>query len=357
MTNNKKIKVLVAMSGGVDSSVAAKLLINAGHEVAGIFLKFWHFGDNCAENICCSTESFNDAKKVCQKLNIPLYTFNFAQPFKKEVVDNFINEYKNGRTPSPCVICNQKVKLGLLIKKARALGFAYVATGHYAQIKKQGQKFTLWRTKDLLKDQSYFLSRLTPNDLKYLLFPVGPLTKNQVRALAQKYHLPTAHKKESQEICFLGALTLNNFLKNFINIKPGPIKNEKNQTIGEHLGAPLYTLGQRQGLKINQPGPFYVYKINAQKNIIYVTPNPQSQLLNTKKMLVKKVSWLSAKTPPLPLKCLCQIRSRHKPAACIINKKGANYQIIFTQPQKAITPGQNAAFYQGKKLLGCGVIK
>jgi len=357
VNNNKNTKILVAMSGGVDSSVAAKLLIDAGYQVTGVFLKFWHFGDNQTENICCSTESFNDAKKICQKLNIPLYTFNFEQTFKKEVVDNFINEYKNGRTPSPCVICNQKVKLGLLIKKARALGFNYVATGHYAEIKKHGQKICLWRGADSEKDQSYFLSRLTLKDLTHLIFPLGHLTKKQVRALAQKYHLPAAHKKESQEVCFLGSINLNSFLKNFINIKPGIIKNEKNQTIGEHLGAPLYTLGQRQGLKINQPGPFYVYKINAKKNIISATNNTQNQFLNTKKMSVKKINWLSDKSPRLPLKCLCQIRSRHKPATCVIYKKGATYQIVFSKPQRAITPGQNAVFYQDKKLLGCGLIK
>ena len=345
------------MSGGVDSSVAAKLLKDQGHEVAGIFLHFWKEEGIAGnfENKCCSAEALLDARRVADKIGIPLYTLNLAEIFKKQVVDNFLSEYGKGRTPNPCVICNKLVKLGYLIKQAKKLGFDYVATGHY--VKNYKFKYKLLKAKDKSKDQSYFLYTLCQEELAHLLFPLGAHTKAQVRGLAKKFKLPVAEKPESQEICFIPEKSHNEFLKRHLKLKPGPIVMTSGKVIGQHQGLPLYTIGQRKGIKIGGTGPYYVAKFDYQSNILYVVDRYDDKILYGQELFAKNVNWLAGTWPKLPLICQAVIRYRHKPVKCVITKTSKNkFKVKFTQPQRAITPGQSVVFYQGEEVLGGGII-
>ncbi len=356
-----KIKILVAMSGGVDSSVAAQLLKNQGYEVAGVFLRFWkdEGAGAPAENRCCSLESLLDARAVAGKIGIPLYTLNFSAPFKKAVVDNFLSEYDAGRTPNPCVLCNKQVKIGLLLKHARRLGFDYVATGHYLNLKKSGPTVKLFKAKDKNKDQSYFLYTFTPDELKHLIFPLGNYTKPQVRKIAARFNLKVAAKPESQDICFLSG-DHNNFLKKYLKLKPGEIRLlETGEKIGVHQGLPLYTIGQRRGL-VGGTGPYYVAKFDYTKNILYVVKNWNEDILYQDRLIAKKVNWLSGKAPQKPFSCSAVIRYGHKAEKCTVipkSIKSNEYLVTFFKPQRAITPGQSVVFYRKEEVLGGGVIK
>jgi len=353
------------MSGGVDSSVAAQLLKNQGHEVAGVFLRFWkdNSADAPAENRCCSLESLLDARAVAGKIGIPLYTLNFSAPFKKAVVDNFLSEYAAGRTPNPCVICNKQVKIGRLLKYAQSLGFDYVATGHYLNIKKVGRTTQLFKAKDKNKDQSYFLYTFTPAELKHLLFPLGGYTKPQVRQLAAKFKLKVAAKPESQDICFLSG-SHNNFLKKYLSMQKGEIRLlDSGKKIGEHDGLPLYTIGQRRGL-VGGTGPYYVAKFDYRRNILYVVKNWNEDILYENSLTAKKVNWLDGKVLNKALKCAAVIRYGHPAVKCRVTpletKSGriaGAYTVKFTKPQRAVTSGQSVVFYQGQRVLGGGIIK
>ena len=348
------------MSGGVDSSVAAQLLKNQGHDVAGIFLNFWK--DDQApekvENKCCSLESLTDAKAVATKIGIPFFSLNFAQEFKKAVVDYFLAEYAAGRTPNPCVVCNKKIKLGLLLKHARALGYDGVASGHYLKRLDRGGEAVIYRAKDAGKDQSYFLYTFTQSELKHLFFPLGNYLKPQVRALAAKYGLPTASKSESQDICFLSG-PHNNFLKRYLALRPGPIKRrEDGVVVGEHQGLPLYTVGQRRGIEIGGTGPYYAAEMDYKTNTLWVVRTWDDNILYRQQFSVKSVSWLSAKAPTLPLRCSVIIRYGHEPLVCVVEKgrRGQELKISLSKPTRAITPGQSAVFYRGRRILGGGII-
>jgi tRNA-specific 2-thiouridylase len=355
---NAKKRVLVAMSGGVDSSVAAQLLKNEGYDVSGVFLHFWkdESAGEKAENRCCSLESLLDAKSVAAKIGIPLYTFNFSNQFKKEVVDNFLSEYQSGKTPNPCVVCNKKIKIGLLLKQARALGFDYVATGHYLEIKKTGRQYQLFKAKDKAKDQTYFLYTFGQDELKHLLFPLGKYIKPQVRKLAEKFGLTVAAKPESQDICFLSG-DHNNFLKKYLKIVPGDIKIlEIGEKIGEHLGLPLYTIGQRRGL-VGGTGPHYVAKFDYKKNVLYVVKEWNQDILYQSGLIAKKVNWLSDKAPKKAINCEAVIRYRHKAVKCSVSLKNkTDYLVEFKTKQRAVTPGQSIVFYDKKQVLGGGII-
>ena len=352
-----KLKIAVAMSGGVDSAVAAKLLKNQGHEVVGIFLHFWKEeikGRKSPENKCCSLEALSDARRVAAKIGIPLYTLNFAKVFKKQVVDNFLAEYAKGKTPNPCVRCNKLVKLGFLIKQVKKLGFDYVASGHY--LKKINDK--LYRAEDQGKDQSYFLYTLSKKELAHLLFPLGNYRKTQVRQMAKKFKLSVAEKPESQEICFIAEKSHNEFLKRHLKLMTGPIKTLGGQTVGTHQGLPLYTIGQRKGIKIGGIGPFYAAKMDYKTNILFVVDKSSHPLICKTYLIAKRVNWLSGLTPKLPLHCSAAIRYHHKTAKCVVAKINShNFKVKFTEPQRAIMPGQSVVFYRGKEILGGGVIK
>jgi len=355
----KKIKVLVAMSGGVDSSAAAQLLKNQGYEVAGIFLRFWKddTAGSASENRCCSLESLRDARAVAAQIGIPLYTLNFSAPFKKAVVDNFLSEYASGRTPNPCVVCNKEIKIGRLIKHARSLGFNYVATGHYLKIKSAAGARQLFKAKDKKKDQSYFLYTFTPAELKHLMFPLGAYTKPQVRQLAAKFKLPVAAKPESQDICFLSG-PHNNFLKKYLKLKLGPIKVlGSSQIIGQHEGLPLYTLGQRRGL-VGGIGPFYVAKLDYKTNILWVVKNWNEAILYRANLVAAKVNWLSGQSPKRIFSCAAVIRYGHPAVKCSVKPMASRrVKVEFAKPQRAVTSGQSVVFYQGQRVLGGGVIK
>ena len=382
---NKKSRIVIAMSGGVDSSVAAKILKDHGHELAGIFLHFWKdeippapfSKGGLAENKCCSLEALMDARRVCQKVGLPLYTLNFSRVFKKEVVNYFLNEYKLGNTPNPCIRCNKLVKLGLLIEQAKKLGFDYVASGHYACIKKTRKHppakawhwragentktkfiYKLFRAKDEDKDQSYFLYTLTQEQLKHLLFPLGNYTKDEVRKIAEKFNLPVAAKKESQEICFIPGKSHNDFLRKYLKLKPGPIKILDGKKVGEHQGLPLYTIGQRKGVEIGGIGPFYVVKCDYKNNTLYVVKDALDPALYGDKLIAKNVNWVAGREPKMPFTCEAVIRYRHKPVKSKVksHKVKSQYLVKFVEPQRAITPGQSIVFYRKDEVLGGGII-
>jgi len=355
---NKKLRVLVAMSGGVDSSVAAQLLKEQGYEVAGVFLHFWKDESAGAkvENHCCSLESLLDAKAVAAKIGIPLYTFNFSEPFKQKVVDNFLREYASGRTPNPCVVCNKQIKIGRLLKYALSLGYDYVATGHYLTLKKIGSTYQLFKARDKSKDQSYFLYTFTPVQLRHLLFPLGDYQKSQVRKLAAKTELKVASKPESQDICFLSG-DHNNFLRKHLTLKSGEIRLlHTEEKIGEHSGLPLYTIGQRRGL-VGGTGPYYVAKFDYKNNILYVVKNWNEAVLYESGLLAKNVNWLSGQAPQRARKCSAVIRYGHPAVPCTIKAKNkSTYIVQFNKPQRAVTPGQSIVFYDKNRVLGGGLI-
>lgn len=364
MKIKKNMKVAVAMSGGVDSSVAAALLKKQGYDCFGIFMHFWsEAGDlSQAVNKCCSLESFTDARKVCQKLDIKLYNLNFDDFFKGKIVDDFVKQYGSGQTPNPCVRCNKYIKFGALLKKVRAMGADYLATGHY--IKRQEARgkrldFKLLAAADENKDQSYFLYNLTQKELPYLLFPIGEYKKPEVRKLARKFKLHIAERPESQEICFIQGKDHNEFLKRHLKLKPGKIVTTKGEAVGEHLGLPLYTLGQRRGVGLSG-GPFYVIGFDYKKNRLLVTTDPEDKKLFKDKLVATQVNWVGEK-PKNGLKCLAKIRYRHPAIPVEIKKQGKNYLIKFKKSQRAITPGQSVVFYKkvrgGRELLGGGIIK
>ncbi len=356
--NNKKKKVLVAMSGGVDSSVAACLLKEEGYDVSGVFLHFWkdEKGENTSENSCCSLESLLDAKAVAAKIGVSLYTFDYSNEFKEAVVDNFLSEYDSGRTPNPCVVCNKKIKIGKLLKQARSLGYDYLATGHYVSIERKNGKSLLLKGLDKKKDQSYFLYTFTPDELDHLMFPLGKYRKPQVRALAKKYNLNIATKSESQDICFLSG-DHNNFLRKYLNLKPGKIiLKEDNTVLGSHDGLPLYTIGQRRGL-VGGKGPYYVSGFDYEKNILYVVKKWDELSLYSKRFIVENVNWLSGKELKKKLKCQVVIRYGHKPVTCYVYPGDNNNCLVeFARLQRAVTPGQSAVFYNQKLVLGGGII-
>lgn len=334
-------RVIVAMSGGVDSSVSAALLKEAGFDVAGVFMKFWHPKNSSGQNRCCSVESEKKARMVCQKLGIPFYVINMEREFKEKVVDYFISEYKAGRTPNPCVVCNYEIKFGLLLDKALKMGGDFIATGHYARI--EGGRLMKGADKD--KDQSYFLWRLNRKQLKRVLFPVGGYKKKEVRELARKFGLITAEASESQEVCFISGQT-DDFLRKYIKNKPGKILF-KGKAIGEHQGLWFYTIGQRKGIRLSG-GPFYVVSKDMKNNALVVSKDKKD--LMKKEMRVSSVNWISK--VKFPLKAEVKIRYRHKSANATVNKR----TVLFDKPQKAITSGQSAVFYDKEELLGGGII-
>lgn len=355
----KRKEVIVAMSGGVDSSVAAALLKRArpaprqarygvNFNVTGVFMRL--------ADLPRFKEAEKRAKKVAEILKIPFLSLDLRKEFKKRIIDCFLKEYQKGNTPNPCVVCNKEIKFGLLLEKALALGADFIATGHYARKKKikrnQKIEYKLLRARDKQKDQSYFLWQLNQKQLRYILFPLGNYTKSQVKKMAQKWNLPVL-EKESQEICFIPE-NLDKFLEAKIKAKKGKILTLAGETIGEHKGLAFYTLGQRKGIEL-PGGPFYVVAKDLKKNNLIVTPFFNDKALFSKNLIAKNVNWILAETPEFPLKVKAQIRYGHKAVSAII-KKSKVYEVIFSRPQRAITPGQSVVFYKGEELLGGGII-
>jgi len=357
--NSKKgKKVIVAMSSGVDSSVAAALLKKQGYDVIGVFMHFWKEPgrSELVENKCCSLEAQEDARKVCQTLGIPLYTANIAKEFKKEVVDYFLNELKYGRTPNPCVACNKHIKFNVLFKKMLEMKADYISSGHYAQIKRSKGKYGLFQGADKDKDQSYFLFNFNQKQLSKIIFPIGKYKKPKIREIAKKYKLPVFDKDDSQGICFAPEKYPTEFIKRNLKMEEGDIFDVEKKKIGRHKGLALYTIGQRRGVNIGGTGPYYVVDKDIENNILVVTNKKNQVDLYRKEMEISEINWIK-KTPKFPFKCKIKIRYR-KPAIYAIIKKGkTRYSVEFKEKQKAITPGQSAVFYSSKgEVIGGGTI-
>jgi tRNA-specific 2-thiouridylase len=371
--NNKPL-VVTAMSGGVDSSLATFLLKQKGYPVVGISMKLWDFkevgGNPHPDGRCCSIEAFDDARAVCEKMKIPHYVVDFKDEFKREVILNFVDEYKKGRTPNPCIICNTKIKWQCLWEKAKALGAEYLSTGHYARIKydENRKRFLLLKGIDPTRDQSYVLWGLSQENLAKTIFPLGSLTKKEVRAKAKKYELKVAEKAESQEICFVPDNDYPRFIKEWIGkqgqgtrikgqgqeIQPGPIFNLRGEKIGEHKGIPFYTIGQRRGLSIALGKPLYVVKIEPDKNAIYVGENND---LFQSTFLVSHLNWIAFDDLKKEIECEIKIRYQHEPKDGRISPLTKDEVVVkFKKPERAITPGQSAVFYQNDVVLGGGII-
>jgi len=366
--SKRKFKVVVGMSGGVDSAVAAALLLQQGYEVIGVFMQFWFpAGETYGENRCCSLESFNQAKSVADQLGIKIHKLNVGAEFKSKIVDNFLADYANFKTPNPCVACNKYIKFDLFLKKAMAIFEAdYIATGHYAQntklaYRQAGAKtpngkivHKLLRGKDKNKDQSYFLYNLDQKTLEHVLFPLGKYNKVKIRKIAKKLNLSVHAKPDSQEVCFVGK-SHSSFLSRYLNLKPGDIINDGGQVIGQHRGLQLYTIGQRKGIGLSG-GPWFVVDINQEKNLLIVTNNPGNSKIFSPALKCHKLNWVVSE-PKFPFKCEAQIRYRSKPEKCLVTKSGGVVLVKFVNPQKAVASGQSVVFYKGQEVLGGGIIK
>jgi len=354
-------KIVCAISGGLDSAVAAALLKRDQFNVIGVFLKFWSESEGAGkENRCCSSESEIRARKVAEILKIPFYVFDFSREFKRKIVERFLGDYKKGLTPNPCVVCNKEIKFGLLLEKTLKIKADFIATGHYARKKENFLnsssdigKFSLLKAKDKEKDQSYFLWMLNQEQLKRILFPIGDYKRSEVEGLARKFKLPVLKAKKSVEICFVEK-TVNDFLSKYLKEKPGKIIDNQGKILGEHKGLWFYTIGQRKGIGLSG-GPFWVIGKDLKRNILIVTKNEKDLL--KKELIFKDVNWISGKEPKLPLKIKAKIRYRHRPASAMIYKlKDKIYHLKFLKPQRAITPGQSVVFYKKNQVIGGGII-
>jgi len=356
LTMPKQKRVVAAMSGGVDSSVAAALLVEQGYEVLGLMLRLWSEPGKGSENRCCTPEAVEDARRVARRLGIPFYTLNCARRFKEHVVDHFVQEYARGRTPNPCLTCNQHIKFGFLLKAALALGADYLATGHYARVRRVDGQCELLRGVDPHKDQSYALFMLKQEQLRHVLFPVGERTKSLVRALAAEWDLPVATKDESQDICFVRDHDYRRFLQTHApeTIRPGPILDTTGRELGQHQGLPFYTIGQRRGLGIAWSEPLYVLELDTARNALIVGP---ASRLGQRVFRVAGVSFVAGHPPTFPASVTTKIRYTGEEAEAELHPgEAGTVEVRLATSLRAITPGQAAVFYRGEVVLGGGII-
>ncbi len=349
-------KITVALSGGVDSAASAALLKSQGHDVTGVFML--QFDEDIEKTIVCTQrDDKKDALAVAAHLGIPFEVWDFRKEYKRHVIRYMLAEYKAGRTPNPDVMCNTFIKFGYFLKKARKEGADAIATGHYVRVKKKEGRFALLQGKDKNKDQSYFLYGLTQEQLAHCMFPVGDLTKPEVRALAKKFKLPNADKKDSQGVCFVGEIAMLEFLKGKIRMKPGPLMTLDGARVGTHQGAGYYTIGQRHGLGFPGGGQaMYVVGKDMKKNIVYVAPGEKNPALYTRELAVTEMNWIAGKQPRLPLACTARIRYRQPLQSSRLSKKKPGLIATFSKPQRAVTPGQIIVLYKGQEMLGGGII-
>ena len=365
-----KERVVVGLSGGVDSAVSAWLLKQQGHEVVGIFMKNWEDDDD--SEYCASNIDFVDAAAVADVIGIPIEHVNFAAEYKDRVFAEFLREYRAGRTPNPDVLCNAEIKFKAFLDHALRLGAGKIATGHYARLREREGRYQLLKGLDGSKDQSYFLHRLTQAQLAKTLFPIGELRKTEVRRMAEEIGLPNAKKKDSTGICFIGERPFREFLNRHIAGEPGPIKNERGRILGQHAGLSFYTLGQRQGLGIGgvrEPGvqrgggdhaPWYVARKDLEKNSLWVVQGHEHPWLLSSSLHAADTSWIAGQAPPAgALNAKTRYRQADAPCELIYPASadaGASLELAFADPQWAVTPGQSAVLYDGEVCLGGGVI-
>lgn len=354
----KKTRVVLGMSGGVDSSVAALLLKQQGYEVIGIFMKNWEETD---EFDPCTTEAdAEDVRRVCEQIDIPYYTVNFEKQYYDKVFTYFLDEYRKGRTPNPDVMCNREIKFGEFLQKALDLGADYLATGHYAQVDELNGEFRLLRGVDVNKDQTYFLNMLNQYQLSKAMFPIGHLPKSTVREIALKAGLSTAKKKDSTGVCFIGERNFKTFLSQYLPAQQGEIRTLSDELKGSHDGLMYYTLGQRQGLGIGGSGngePWFVCDKDLVHNILYVVQGVSDESLYSTALYATDMNWISSSRPQDPFKCTAKFRYRQQDQGVTLKYKAdGTSEVLFDIPQKAITPGQSVVFYEGDVCLGGGVI-
>lgn len=359
--DNKNTRVIVGMSGGVDSSVTALLLKEQGYDVIGIFMKNWDDTDEFGH--CTAEDDAEDVRRVCEQLDIPYYTVNFEKEYFDKVFSYFLDEYKSGRTPNPDVMCNREIKFGEFLNKALDLGADYVATGHYARLVQEDGKYTLLRGVDNNKDQTYFLNALSQEQLSRAMFPIGHLPKPEVRRLAEEAGLYTAKKKDSTGVCFIGERNFKEFLSGYLPAKSGDMVDiETGEVKGRHDGLMYYTLGQRQGLGIGGSGngqPWFVADKDLEKNILYVVQGDQHPSLYSTGLIATSVNWIagSDQTPKEPFHCTAKFRYRQPDQGVTLTwREDGTVHVAFDQQQKAITPGQAVVFYDGDVCLGGGTI-
>ena len=336
-------RVVVAMSGGVDSSVAAALLKEAGYEVSGIYMRLWP--DHASSTLAA-------LEHTCQLLDMPLYRLDLEKEFQRLVVDYFCREYSLGKTPNPCIVCNQQVKFGLLLDKAQKIGAEYLASGHYARIERSSG-CRLRKAVDITKDQSYFLYTLGQEQLEHLLFPLGELSKEEVKRIAAELGLATGNRHDSQDVCFIPDNDYRSFVAEHVSLKAGDMVDINGKVLGKHDGLARYTVGQRQGLGLASSEPLYVLGLDAANNRLVVGTREQA-LHNA--LIASRLSWVSGEAPEVPVDITAKIRYKTPEVAAELHLKGSSSEVRFLEPQWAIARGQSVVFYQGDVILGGGVI-
>ncbi|HET9976415.1 MAG TPA: tRNA 2-thiouridine(34) synthase MnmA [Burkholderiaceae bacterium] len=358
-----KQRVVVGLSGGVDSAVSAWLLKQQGFDVVGLFMKNWEDDDD--SEYCSSNIDFVDAAAVADVIGIEVEHVNFAAEYKDRVFAEFLREYAAGRTPNPDVLCNAEIKFKAFLDHALRLGAARIATGHYARVRERDGAFELLKGLDPAKDQSYFLHRLTQAQLARTLFPVGELKKTEVRRIAAEIGLPNAKKKDSTGICFIGERPFRAFLNRYLSHAPGPIEDERGRRLGMHVGLSFYTLGQRQGLGIGgvkgradaagEHAPWFVARKDPARNALVVVQGHEHPALQSTALSADDLSWVAG-VPPAPGRYAAKTRYRQADAACTLSVRESDFALAFDAPQWAVTPGQSAVLYDGERCLGGGVI-
>lgn len=347
------------MSGGVDSSVAAALLVEQGYEVIGMMMRLWSepgMGEQPALNRCCTPDQMADARRVANQLGIPFYVLDVKDYFRHTIVQFFIDEHEQGRTPNPCIECNRQIRFTYLLQQALALDADFLATGHYAQVAQTATGYQLRQGVDTAKDQSYVLHMLTQQQLAHVLFPVGEYTKDEVRGLARRFGLPVASKQESQDLCFLGDNDYRRFLREYGQraAQPGEIVDENGRFLGHHTGLPFYTIGQRKGLGISSAEPLYVVAKDSQRNALVVGPRER---LGQQRLRVRNVNWIVGIPPAEPIHAAVKIRYKAAGAAATVTPLPNQEAVVeFWEPVFGITPGQGTVFFDRAICLGGGII-